>query len=333
MVKAKTPDMSQWASNMDLDATRALIDELQTEGKPWDKIESSPKKYVTNFRRICPKRPEWQNPYQIVPVHYLGPSNRMTVCLKDAGLGNCPACTLRWQLQDGGDEQAARKLRPSIRTFLNVVRINEDGSLAEEKVFLMGLNQLQFLGKRGVEYDPEEEDELPLFYFFEKYGDLSHVETGRDLLIKAKDDKQGDFEMVKMKFSAADPSPFPGTGELLEGGLIDLPAVVAVNDEAEMVAMIEGRATGALMLGSGTPAAATALPEATTVAEAPKSRFGGEEEDTEEEETPAEAEAPVEPAEESSEESTETPSNPRAAKKPPETDPKAALARLRGSKE
>jgi hypothetical protein len=88
-----------------------------------------------------------------------------------------------------------------------------------------------------------------------------------------------------------------------------------------MVALIDGRATGALMLPAATPGNAASQVEAPA---ADKSRFGGTEEEEEEteEETPAE-----EPAAE------ETPDNPRAAKAPPQTDPKAAIARLRATQE
>lgn len=308
-------DLSNWASEINLEATRDLLAELQREGKPWDTLASSPQKYIVNYRRICPKRPEWPNPYHIVPVHYLGPNNRMAVCLKEAGLGDCPACHLRWQLQDGGDEKAASQLRPSIRTFLNVVRINQDGSLAEEKVYLLGLNQLQFLGKRGVEYDPDEESALPLYYFFEKYGDLSHVHHGRDVLIKAKQEKQGDYDVLSLKFSVAGTSPFPGTSELLEEGLVDLPAVVEAIEPSDMVALIEGRATGPLVLNTGAPVA--------QLATAPTNRFGATDEEEEEEE-----EKTTQPEEEETQPEEEEKTKPKA---PPKTDPTAALDRLRKS--
>lgn len=323
---AKTKnDLSGWASDIDLEATRTLIAELQTEGKNWDKIDNSKTKYVTNYRRICPKRPEWQNPYQIVPVHYLGANNRMTVCLKESGLGDCPACQLRWELEAGKDKAGAQGLRASIRTFINVIHINEDGTLADEKVYLLGLNQIQFLGKRGVEYDPDEEGDLPLFYFFEKYGDLSHVETGRDLIIRAKEEKQGDYTMLNMKFGVADATPFQGTGELLSEGLNDLSEVVAVLPATEMLALIEGRATGALAL---TPGSATiATPQVAAPAAAPVSRFGGNEEA---ETTPVVEETPEEPAP-VTEATVEEPTDPKAAKAPPTTDPGEALKRLRNS--
>lgn len=310
MAKSKN-DLSAWASDIDLEATRTLIQELQTEGKPWDKLEIGKEKYKANYRRICPKRPEWQNPYQIVPVHYLGPNNRMVVCLKEAGLGDCTACQLRWELHEGGDKAASAGLRASIRTFLNVVKVDQDGELADEKVYLLALNQIQFLGKRGVSYDPDEEAEMPLFYFFEKYGDISHVEHGRDLLIKAKEDKSGDFDTVAMRYAVGEPSPFSGSASLLEEGLIDLPTVVDIVPATEMLSLIEGRATGALVLPAAPTQAQIEAPKAT-------SRFGGAEEE-EEPEAPAEEE----------EEEEEKPA--KARRSAPKTDPRDALQRLRSS--
>ncbi len=299
-------DMKKWASEVDLDATRTLITELQTKGKPWFKVEKEQKKYVRNYLRICPKRPEWPTPYQIVPVHYLGPNNQMVVCLREAKIGECPACQLRWELERGNDKKGAQGLRPSVRTFMNVVQLNEDGTLAEENIFLLGLNKLQFLGKQGFEPDLDEEGELPLYFFFEKYGDLSHVETGRDLLIKAKDEKSGDYDTVHMKFSVADPSPFPGTSDLLEEELTSLPEVVPTFEASDMVALIEGR--------SGATVLSVTEGEVVPQIEAPRNRFGDEDEDKEETPT-ADAEAPAE------EEKTE-------AKSPPQTNPKAAMERL-----
>ena len=193
---AATPvnDLSAWDSEIDLEATQELIDQLQAEGKNWDKLEIGQKKYKANYRRICPKRPDWQNPYQITPIHYLGPNRRMVICLKESGLGDCPACQLRWELHEADAEAEARSLRHSVRTFLNVVHVDKNGELEDDKVYLLGLNQLQFIGKRGVEYDPDEEGDLPLYNFFTKYGDLSSVSQGRNLLIKAKEEKSGDFD-------------------------------------------------------------------------------------------------------------------------------------------
>lgn len=317
MAKTRTDNnLSSWASDVDLNATEELITELQTKGKPWFKIEKGAKKYEKNFLRICPKRPSWETPYQILPVHYLGPNNQMVVCRKEAGLGECPACQLRWELENGGDKQGAQGLRPSIRTFLNAVRLNKDGSLAEEKVFLLGLNKLQFLGKQGVEYDLDEEGDLPLFYFFRKYGDLSHVETGRNLQVKAKEEKSGDYDTVHMKFEVAEPTPFPGTSELLDEELISLPEVVPAIEPAEMLGIIEGRASGAMALPSGTSEIPQAQIEA-PAAEAPAKGGFVDNDDEDDDKTVVE-----EAAEEANV------AEPEANKAPPRTDPKVAIERL-----
>jgi len=324
-------DLSAWDSEINLDSTQKLINELQADGKAWDKLESDPKKYILNFRRICPKRPEWENPYQIVPVHYLGPSNRIVVCLKEAQIGECPACVLRWELHDAGAEAESRQLRASIRTFLNVVHIDKKGELVikegedEAKVYLLGLNQLQFLGRRGVEYDPDEESELPLFEFFRKYGDISNVVTGRDLLIKAKDETSGDYEVQHLKFSVADPSPFPGTSKLLEEGLVNLTEVVTILEPTEMMATIEGRATGAVAI-----APPPAAPQITETATAPveQNRFGGAEEEEEEGGEPESAPPESTVIDDGSNEGEEK-GDARASTIPPKSDPAAAIARLR----
>ena len=339
MARAKTKavgDLSRWDTTIDTEKTRKLIAELAVSSKkPWFEPVVGKDKYVSNFLRVCPKRPEWENPWNIVPVHYLGSGNstRMVVCVKEANLGGeCPACIIRWDLHEGGDEQGARGLRVSIRSFLNVLKIDSNGQLTvdkdgevDETIYILSLNQMQFLGKRQVQYDLDEESELPLFFFFEKYGDISNVARGRDLLIKCKQDKSGDYDTTAMKFSVAgEESPFPGTFEMLEGeGFNDLLQVVQLATAEEVMQIIDGRSPAAL------PAASSA-PQLPAPASDGASRFGGD--DDEEEPVPAasveEEETPTtEPAEE------EKPENPRASRTAPKTNQQAAITRLRDAQE
>lgn len=339
--------LSRWDTTINTEATKRLITELATSTKkPWLELDIGKDKYQPNYLRIVPKHPEQENPWNIVPVHYLGAANstRMVVCVKEAGISSeCPACIIRWDLHENGDKQAARGLRVSIRSFLNVLKLNAEGGLAlndsgdpDETIYILSLNQIQFLGKRQVSYDLEEEGELPLFFFFEKLGDVSNVNRGRDLLLKAKKDKSGDFDTVAMKFSFADESPFQGTFEMLEGeGFNDLAQVVQLASAEEVMQIIEGRSP-------------TALPAASSVPqiEAPKpsgSRFGGASEE-EEEETPAETSPQATPtaeqaeagagAEETPEEGEEEkPDNPRASRTAPKTNQQEAIARLRSANE
>ncbi|KKN40241.1 hypothetical protein LCGC14_0735210 [marine sediment metagenome] len=305
-------DMKKWASEVDTSQTDALIEELQkdyaSEKKPWDEIEGTKDKYAPNYRRICPKRPAWETPYLVRPCHYLGPHNQMVLCLKEAGICECPACQLRLDLEKGGDKKGAAMLRPSVRTFLNVVHLNEEGGLAEEKIYLLGLNKLQFLGKQGTEYDMDEESDLPLYYFFKQYGDLSHVEHGRDLRIRAKQEDWDGNKFFTMKFKVSEPSPFPGSSDLLDEELIDLMSVAPALEPSEMMALIEGRASGAVSLSAPVETPALAAP----AEEAPRSRWGDDDD-------AGEATSSVEPV---TEEGKAEP------KSPPQTNPKAAMERL-----
>ncbi len=325
-------DLSRWDTPINTESTRKLISELATSSKkPWFEPEVGKDKYVSNYLRVCPKHPDWENPWNIIPVHYLGSGNstRMVVCVKEANLGGeCPACIIRWDLHEGGDEEGSRALRVSIRSFLNVVKIDSNGQLTtnehgevDDTIYILSLNQMQFLGKRQVQYDLDEESELPLFFFFEKYGDISSVTHGRDLVVKCKKDKSGDYDTTAMKFAVADePSPFPGTFEMLEGeGFNDLLTVVQHAGAEEVMQIIEGRASGASVLPA--PASAPQLPAPGV------SRFGGGEE--EEEPTP-EATPEPEPAGEGEEPpAEETVDNPRASRAAPQTNQQEAIARLR----
>ena len=325
--KATDSGLGAWASEIDVEATKQLLDEINapSQSTPWFKVESSEGKYIPNLVRICPKRPEWKDPYRITPVHYLGAQNRMVVCLREAHLeaemGQCPVCIFRWELRET-NEAAADKLRSKFRTFLNVVKINKDGSLAEEKIFVLGLNQMQFSGKRGTEFDWDEEGDLPLFEFFRKYGDLSHVETARNLIIKAKMDASNpkpEFrKTVLMKFVVDDPSPFPGTSELLEEGLTTLSEVASLEEPAQMVALMEGRAANAMVLPAGSEQPGLAQP-APAPAE-PKSAFAAAADGEEEE-----PEAPVTPKTD--------PSKAQGKLREQSEDQKAALSRLKAQQQ
>ncbi len=125
--KEPTNDLSEWESDIDVQATQELIDQLQDEGKPWFKFDIGKGKYVANYLRICPKRPEWQNPYQVTPVHYLGPNRRMVVCLKESGLAtSCPACDLRWELHEAEAVEEARS--PLGEALLDIKEVSLQGS-------------------------------------------------------------------------------------------------------------------------------------------------------------------------------------------------------------
>ncbi|KKL99337.1 hypothetical protein LCGC14_1815390, partial [marine sediment metagenome] len=115
-----------------------------------------------------------------------------------------------------------------------------------------------------------------------------------------------------MKFKVSEPSPFPGSSDLLDEELIDLMSVAPALEPSEMMALIEGRASGAVSLSAAveTPALAASAEEA------PRSRWGDDDDDDDD---AGAATVPVEPVTE--EGKTEV-------KSPPQTNPKAAMERL-----
>lgn len=309
----------------DLESFEELARTVTSSGISWDNLESDPKRYISNYRRICPKKPDWKYPFQVVYVHYAGPSNRMIGCPREMGMGECPLCNHGFSLIRSGAKDEGKDILPSLRVFMNVVRLRENGELADDKVFLLGMNLTSFFGSPTGE---SEEDEI-LSDLFREYGDIAHIEYGRNLEIRAKQVKRGRFEFNKLKYAVTDPVPFPGDEALLEQ-IYDLPGVVPFLDPNEMVDIFEGRSFGAL-LTSAAPIAS--LPAPTSPRDAvvilPPNKGGFARRDEEEEV------GEDEPAESNEEETVEEPQDRRATarsgstKAVPKTNPSTAAARLR----
>ncbi len=317
MPKAKTTE-NPWASDFNIKGLTAIREEVQSQGVARDTFDSDGKTYTSNFRRICPKRPDWEYPFQVIPVHFgVGPTNRTLGCPRVAKTGDCPLCTLGFDLIRGGDKEGGKDMLSKIRIYLNVVHVKGDGSLADEKVFLLSLNQTQFFG--GQESD---EDEI-LADIFEQVGDISHIETGRNIDFRAKLVKRGRFEFNRVKYAVvADATPFPGSLELLET-IHDLPNVVTFVDAAEMVNIYEGKALSPSLLAPGTTHEALPAPAETelevkaTVVKAepvPAGGFNTQVEEPEEEEV-----------------SADKPEEAKVTATPPQTDPQEAISRLRAN--
>lgn len=323
MTKATTEN--PWASDFNMEGLTALREEVLSQGVSWDKLDTSPQKYISNFRRICPKRPDWEYPFQVVPVHFgVGPTNRTLGCPRVAKVGDCPLCNLGFDMIRADDKEGGKDMLSKIRIYMNVVKVDANGDLAEDKVYLLSLNQTQFFG--GQESD---EDEI-LASVFEQVGDISHIDTGRNLDFRAKMVKRGKYEFNRVKFAVVpDATPFPGSLELLET-ITDLPNVVTFVPGAEMVDIYEGKAIGPSLLAPGAgvevlPATTETTPEETTPAPAvavkPASvKKGGFAAQTEEPET--------EPEPEKEEETT---TEEKGVAAPPQTDPKEAIQRLRAN--
>lgn len=311
----------------DLTAFEELAQAVTSGGIRWDRLEADPKKYVANYRRICPKKADAQWPFQVVFVHYAGPSNRLMLCPRGVRLGECPLCIQGFALIKQGAKDEGKEMLSNMRVFLNVVRLTEEGKLKDEEVYLLSLSQTSFYGSPTGE---SEEDEI-LANLFREYGDISHIETGRNLAIRARTVKRGRFEFNKLKFEVSDPCPFPGSDDLLNTSN-DLSAVAPLLDPKEMVDTAEGRSFGFALVGPATPLAALPGRDSTTApAEeipAPTVTKPGAFARRDEEEEPEEEEAATEEPEE-----VEAPATRRATARAtsvpvPKTNPATAAARL-----
>jgi hypothetical protein len=301
----------QQGSTVDLDKARAQLEEMTSQKVRRDKLATDSVRYVPNYRRIAPQVGQMSDWYQIVSTHFgVGPGNRSIVCLKEMKLGDsCPVCDFGWEIYHQGDKHAAGQILPSWRIYCNVVKLNQDGTVADENPYVLSLNQTQFASLT---------DE------FERYGDLTHLETGRNIEISAKEQKRGEFKFNELKFRISDPVAFPGDSGILANAY-DLTEITPVVTPEEMVAMLTGDVSGpALAAGPGSfgllPSPAAETEELVQVEQqaqeaAPTVPAGGFGEDN----AAPEAQVEAQPA----------PTDSKASGPPPQTDPSAALARLK----
>lgn len=281
-----------WASTFDPEKVKEAMEQMQRSGANFDKLETG-SKYTDNYRRIAPKRPEWEFPFVIAPAHFrVGIGNRTLGCLREAKIGECPLCQYGFQLNDEGDKKAASAILPNWSIYTNVVTLDQAGEMDESKgIRILRFNQTQW----DLVWDE-----------FEQHGDLSHIETGRNLRIRAKEEKKGDFTFNVLKISVSEPSPFPGTTKMLDEQLNDLASIVEFVDADEMLSIMEGQSAGALPSGT----VSRALPGPAPVVEV---KPGGFADEVEEDETPPDPEQEEEEVEEAT---------------PPKVDSAAAISRL-----
>ena len=239
MAKTKTTER-KWREGSPSDQGRAreLLDAMKSGGVRYDKLETSRTKFVSNFRRICPPTGSMEDWYQIVPVHFgIGPNKRSVICLRLTQISDfCPACTLGFEFLEQGDKKRGSSILPSWRIYINVMKLNQDGTLEDDKPYVLTINQTQFEN---------------LLDEFKDNGDMTHIETGRNVNFKAKEIEKGGFKFNELKFKVTDEVLFPGDVSTLDE-LEDVTEIVPVVDAAEMVALLEGGVSNTA-LPSGDP--------------------------------------------------------------------------------
>jgi len=203
-------------------------------GPRFFKLRGGETKYLPNFIRILPPHENMVHPetgkhtwYWPVAVHFnVGPpgAQRTIACLKKMEIGDCPVCQLSYRLRNAGNKDEADRLRPTWNSYANVVKLDDEGELVDELVYVMAIRPKVL---RALD------DE------FEHAGDLTHMETGRNVLIRRlREDLHSEY-----KITVTDPCPFPGKEEILETRY-DLTELVTFMSEGEVEALIEGRGTG-----------------------------------------------------------------------------------------
>ena len=284
-----------WKPKSNTEGTEEILAKVNAGAIRRDKLEGGKPNFVSNFRRICPQHINMERWFHVVPQHFgIGPSNRSLGCLRLNEISKCPACELGFSLLKGSedDKKEGKKILPSWRFMMNVMLLNQDGTLANQQPHVLTVGKQLF----GLIEEIVREE-----------GDITDIEDGRSINIKRKGTEWNDTEyMVKEAKSA---SPFPGELDLLDE-IYDLTEIVEFVDAPTMLDIIQGK--GATMLPGGnpwdddsTPADSKASPEKKATLPA-----GGFEDEAEEQEKGEETTAETAPIE------TET------------TEAKEALARL-----
>ncbi len=281
MVEEKTPVQFQAGSN--IEELAAMVDAMASgSGPPLDKLETGAQR-KSNFRRILPQHPNMIAPAQVVPVHFgIGPNSRQFVCPREISnnVDVCPVCQVGFQTIRDGNKDAGQELLPNWRAYVNTVKLNQDGTLAEEKVYVLSLNKGQFDS---------------LVDEFSEYGDITNLETGRNVDIQSKDEVKGKFTVKNLNFRFSNPVPFPGDTSVLEG-THDLTEFVELVSAEEMATALDGGSANGQVPFEARPALPAGDPPTTTEHEEPVAAgaFANSAEDAEPEaETPTPAASKV----------------------------------------
>ncbi len=260
----------------DISGLTDMVAQMDTAGgKPMDKLETGTT-YTSNFRRILPQHPNMKHPVQAIPVHFkVGPSGRQLVCPRLINGGDCPICAQGFAWINDGAEKEGKEILPSWRAYLNVIRLTPEMEIAEDKVYVLSLNQTQC---------------TDLVDEFTQYGDITNLETGRPVDFAAKQTKKGPFKFNLIKYRVGDASPFEVNEEVL-AETVDLSSYIEYRDAAGMLEIVQGQGAAS---SDGNGKLPFQPPEAKAPEEAaPESNPGGFAplEEAEEEETAPQPEA------------------------------------------
>ena len=179
--------------------------------------------FEENFIRILPPHEKMEGKlFQPVALHWM-PDKTAYVCPRRMLNGKCPLCDKGFELVKLQGKDAARPFWPNWVAYLNIMVLNKDGSLADEEVKLWSAN-------RDV-------SDL-LLELVEECGDFTDLETGRNVMVKAKKVEEGGFAKHDYIIRAhPNPSRF-SRPDLVEAGLNDPTTVNPLLPAEEMQRLV-----------------------------------------------------------------------------------------------
>jgi hypothetical protein len=167
------------ATKLDVQKTTQARQQMEFQDAQFWKPRAGNGSFEANFVRILPPHDKMEGKlFQPVALHWM-PDRTAYICPRRMMGGNCPLCQKGFEINKLGDKEGARKFWPNWAAYMNVLVLNKDGTLADEKVKLWSAN-------RDV-------TDL-LLELVQEVGDFTDVDEGRNLMVKAKKTSEGGFD-------------------------------------------------------------------------------------------------------------------------------------------
>lgn len=303
-----------WQQGSNTEGTEELLDAQRRGEVKYLKMDGGETKFKYTYLRLAPQHVNMERWFACYPQHFgLGPNRQVIGCARLLQEDECPACEWGFSLLDQKRDKEGKDILPSWRYYVNVIVLNQDGTPRVEEEGATPHIVIWSMGRRAFDL---------LKAQFDKYGDITHIETGRNLEVGRKG--KGGQDTSYIIESAPEASPFPANLEVLDG-VYDVTRIIKFIEAPAMQRLLAGGSVNTedplgqqkalpAPVESGT-APTTAAPTVVESTVVPAGGFARSEEEEGEGQGP-----------------TPNPSAQASSDAPaPTTDPSAALARLKGN--
>lgn len=167
--------MTSNVGQTDVGASREARDQMDAS-LWWRPQPGEGKLWGSNFLRVLPPHKNMEGKFYFgIPLHFdVGPTKAVVPCLRQGHGLPCPLCIAGFALRDQGKDEEGNRLLPSWIGYMNVVLLDENGVPAGKDPAVR-----VFSANRKILDDLLEIME-------QKYGDITHLETGRNINIERK---------------------------------------------------------------------------------------------------------------------------------------------------